>query len=40
VLALAEALKWLGGRHGDQLLARGDDAVEAAVREVVRKGET
>jgi isocitrate/isopropylmalate dehydrogenase len=40
VLALAETLKWLGERHCDELLTRGGEAVEAAVREVIRNGET
>lgn len=40
LLAVGEALKWLGGRKGDALLVREGEGIEAAVREVLRKGQT
>jgi isocitrate/isopropylmalate dehydrogenase len=40
ILAGAEALKWLGERRADHPLAAAGDRVEAAVREVLRQGET
>jgi isocitrate/isopropylmalate dehydrogenase len=40
ILAGAEALKWLGDRRFDGVLAAAGDRVEAAVREVLRQGET
>jgi 3-isopropylmalate dehydrogenase len=40
ILAAAEALKWLGGRHSDGALVSAGEQIGAAVREVLRKGET
>jgi 3-isopropylmalate dehydrogenase len=40
VLAASEALKWLGVRHCDGRLVSGGERIDAAVREVLRKGET
>ena len=40
VLAAAEALKWLGGRHRDDALVSAGRRIDAAVRAVLRKGET
>jgi 3-isopropylmalate dehydrogenase len=40
LLAGAEALKWLGGRHSDGALVAAGERIGAAVREVLRKGET
>jgi 3-isopropylmalate dehydrogenase len=40
VLAAAESLKWLGGRHADGMLVSAGERIDAAVREVLRKGET
>lgn len=40
VLAAAEALKWLGGQRSDGALVSAGERIDAAVREVVRRGET
>jgi len=40
VLAAAEALEWLGGRRADDALVIAGARIEAAVREVLRKGQT
>jgi 3-isopropylmalate dehydrogenase len=40
VLAGAESLKWLGGRHSDRALVNAGERVTAAVRDVVHKGDT
>ena len=40
LLATGEALKWLGGRKGDEPLVRAGLGIEAAVREVLREGQT
>jgi 3-isopropylmalate dehydrogenase len=38
LLAVAEAMRWLGGRKDDRRLASAGDAVEEAVRLVLQKG--
>ena len=40
ILAASEALKWLGSRHSDDALSVAGGRIDAAVREVLRKGET
>jgi 3-isopropylmalate dehydrogenase len=40
VLAASEALKWLGARHSDGAMVAGGERIDAAVREVLRKGKT
>jgi len=40
VLAVAEGLRWLGGKKNDSKLTSAGDAVEAAVVAVLQKGET
>ena len=40
ILATAEGLRWLGDRKSDADLKRAGDAIEAAVKAVVKKGET
>ena len=38
LLATGEAMGWLGRRHGDSRLARGHDAIAAAVATIVERG--
>lgn len=38
LLATAEALRWLGGRHGDERLTRGGQALDDAVTAIVSRG--
>lgn len=40
VLAAAEALRWLGGQRADPAPVRAAGRIDAAVRKVVRKGDT
>lgn len=40
ILATAEGLRWLGSKKGDASLGRAGDAIEDAVKAVVKKGET
>ena len=40
ILATSEALRWLGDRRGDGELRKAGDAIEAAVRKVLEKGDT
>jgi isocitrate/isopropylmalate dehydrogenase len=40
ILAASETLKWLGGRHCDGRLVSAGERIDAAVREVLRRGQT
>jgi isocitrate/isopropylmalate dehydrogenase len=40
ILATSEALRWLGDKRGDGELRKAGDAIEAAVRKVLEKGDT
>jgi 3-isopropylmalate dehydrogenase len=39
LMATAEALAWLGRRHGDERLLRGHKAIEEAVSALVAQGD-
>ncbi len=40
ILSTAEALRWLGERHDEESLKKAGDAIEAAIKAVLAKGDT